>query len=70
MGATKEQAEKTRHDLLNSALIIFCKNGFNKTRLEDIANDAGVTRGAFYWHFRNKTEVFSELLKKIMTDFF
>jgi AcrR family transcriptional regulator len=70
MGATKEQAEKTKRDLLDAALIVFCKKGFNTARLEDISNEAGVTRGAFYWHFKNKTEVFSELYKQIMNNFF
>jgi AcrR family transcriptional regulator len=65
-----EQAEKTRQDLLNAALIIFSKKGYSDTRLEDIARQAGVTRGAFYWHFKNKSEVFSELHKEIVEDFF
>jgi len=70
MGATKEQAEKTKRDLLDAALVVFCKKGFNTARLEDISNEAGVTRGAFYWHFKNKTDLFAELYRQIMTNFF
>ncbi|KAA3609686.1 MAG: TetR family transcriptional regulator [Calditrichaeota bacterium] len=69
MGATKEQAEKTRQDLLATALIVFSNKGFNATRLEDISNEAGVTRGAFYWHFKNKKEIFCTLYRQIMNDF-
>lgn len=69
MGATKEQAEKTKLDLLDAALNVFSKKGYNSTRLEDIAQEASVTRGAFYWHFKNKTEVFCELHKQIMNNF-
>jgi TetR/AcrR family acrAB operon transcriptional repressor len=64
MGATKEQAEKTREHLLNSALNLFNEKGFSATRLEDIAKVAGVTRGAIYWHFKNKMDIFSALFEQ------
>ena len=66
MGATKEQAEKTRENILRGALKTFSEKGLAKARLEDIAKDMGVTRGAIYWHFKNKLELFSELFKKTM----
>jgi TetR/AcrR family acrAB operon transcriptional repressor len=66
MGATKEQAEKTRENILRGALRTFSEKGLAKSRLEDIAKDMGVTRGAIYWHFKNKLELFSELFKKTM----
>lgn len=70
MGSTKEKAEKTKHQLLAAALLVFSKKGFNRTRLEDISQKAGVTRGAFYWHFKNKTEIFCEVHRQIMHDLF
>lgn len=36
--------------------------GYSGTRLEDIAKEAGVTRGAIYWHFENKTRLYEELI--------
>ena len=70
MTTKQEQAEKTKQDLLDAALVVFSKKGYSSTRLEDIAKQAGVTRGAFYWHFKNKSDVFSELHKDIVNDFF
>lgn len=61
MGATKEQAEITRKNLLKAGLKVFSGKGFAATRLEDIAKEAGVTRGAIYWHFKNKLELFCTL---------
>ena len=69
MGATKEQAEKTKQDLIDAALNVFSSKGFNVTRLEDISKEAGVTRGAFYWHFKNKLEVFAEVHRYILGEF-
>jgi AcrR family transcriptional regulator len=62
MKRTKEEAEQTRQDLLNAALTIFSRKGFEATRLEDIAQLAGVTRGAIYHHFGGKDELFFALL--------
>ncbi|WP_319760680.1 TetR family transcriptional regulator [Maridesulfovibrio sp.] len=58
---TKEEAEKTRQALLASAFKVFNEKGYAKTTLQDIAQDAGVTRGAVYWHFKNKTDLFGKL---------
>ena len=60
---TREEAWKTREKLLLSSFELFSKYGFDKTNLSDIAVAAGVTRGAVYWHFENKDELFMELLK-------
>ena len=64
MGATKEQAERTKENILRGALRTFSEKGLAKARLEDIAKEVGVTRGAIYWHFENKLQLFSELFKK------
>ena len=62
MRRTKEEAEKTRQDLLDAALALFSRKGYESTRLEDIAQSAGVTRGAIYHHFGGKEELFIALL--------
>ncbi|MCP4578719.1 MAG: TetR family transcriptional regulator [Deltaproteobacteria bacterium] len=66
MGATKEQAEKTKENILRGALKTFSEKGLAKARLEDIAREVGVTRGAIYWHFENKVQLFSELFKRTL----
>ncbi|MFM2482335.1 TetR family transcriptional regulator [Celerinatantimonas sp. YJH-8] len=58
---TKEEAQKTRQAILNSALQLFCDKGLAETSLTDIANATGVTRGAIYWYFRNKNVLFVTL---------
>ncbi len=64
MRRTKEDAEMTRNKLLQIALKIFSAKGYNATRLDDIAKEAGLSRGAIYWHFKNKTELFRVLHKE------
>ena len=55
---TKEDAEKTRKDIIESARTVFHECGVSRSTLEKIAKKAGVTRGAIYWHFKDKAELF------------
>lgn len=58
---TKEEAEKTYLALLEAAAKLFSSQGVATTTLNEIAKSAGVTRGAFYWHFKDKDEVIRAL---------
>lgn len=55
---TKEEAEKTRKEIIESARAVFHRCGVSRSTLETIAKEAGVTRGAIYWHFKDKAELF------------
>lgn len=61
---TKEAAEETFNALLDSAAALFLKQGVASTTLQQIAENAGVTRGALYWHFDNKDAVILALLDR------
>lgn len=58
---TKQQAMETRQHILDVALRLFSEQGVSSTSLAEIAKAAGVTRGAIYWHFKNKSDLFSEI---------
>jgi AcrR family transcriptional regulator len=60
---TSEEAEATRLNILEAAARVFTSTSFNASRLEDIAREAGVTRGAIYWHFDNKQDLFRNLMQ-------
>jgi TetR/AcrR family transcriptional regulator, acrAB operon repressor len=63
MRKTKEEAGVTREKLLDAALRVFSKKGYAFTTLDDIAKEAGVTRGAIYWHFKGgKPDIFNAIL--------
>jgi AcrR family transcriptional regulator len=62
---TREQSkDQTRQRLLDAAQAMFMKKGFVAASVEDIAQAAGYTRGAFYSNFRSKPELFLELLRR------
>lgn len=60
---TKEEAEQTREAVLNSALDLFYEKGFSRTTFDEIAKRINLTKGAVYWHFRNKADLLAELIK-------
>lgn len=62
---TKEEALETRNCLLDTALKLFCDKGIVSTTLTDIANEAGLTRGAVYWHFKNKADIFEAIWARL-----
>lgn len=65
MRRTKEEAEKTRTRILEVAEELFFQKGVANTSLEQIARAAGVTRGAVYWHFANKSDLFYAMLSQV-----
>jgi len=62
---TKQEAEATRSQLLDAAEAVFNAKGVARTSLADIAAAAGVTRGAIYWHFKNKADLFHAMLERV-----
>lgn len=62
---TKEDAELTRQRIIDAAREVFLQRGVSKSSLEHIATQADVTRGAVYWHFKDKTELFHALRNQV-----
>jgi TetR/AcrR family acrAB operon transcriptional repressor len=61
---TKEEALATRHRILDAAEALFERQGVSRTSLNDIAVAADVTRGAVYWHFKDKADLFNAMLER------
>lgn len=55
-------AHETRDRIIASAAHVFARKGFQKASLDEVAADAGLTKGAIYWHFRNKNDLLFALL--------
>ena len=63
---TKEDAAITREQLLDAAETIFRERGVARSSLAQVAGAAGVTRGAVYWHFRDKSDLCSAMCERAM----
>ncbi|MFV8782605.1 TetR family transcriptional regulator [Microbulbifer sp. SA54] len=61
----KEEAQETRERILDAAISVFHKRGVSRPSLTEVAELAGVTRGAVYGHFQNKADLFSALADRV-----
>ena len=64
MRRTKEEAAITRTTVLKAALSAFSAKGYAAATLDDIAKAAKVTRGAIYWHFKGKADLYNTLVEE------
>jgi TetR/AcrR family acrAB operon transcriptional repressor len=62
---TKEEALETRSRILDAAEDVFHARGVSRTSLADIAAATGATRGAIYWHFKNKSDLFNAMCERV-----
>jgi TetR/AcrR family acrAB operon transcriptional repressor len=62
---TKEDAVATRSSLLDAAERVFYEKGVSRASLGDIAQAAGATRGAIYWHFKDKVDLFNAMMDRV-----
>ena len=58
----QQRSEETRAKIMESAIKLFSNQGFNKASVDDICAEAGISKGAFYHHFKSKQELFLALL--------
>jgi len=63
---TKEEAQETRHRILDAAEAVFHRQGVSRTSLAHVAAEAGVTRGAIYWHFKDKADLFDAMMQRVI----
>lgn len=68
MRKTKNDTEQTIKLLLDTAYDLFVKNGYESTTISQISSQAKLTRGAVYWHFKNKEEIFICVIKKLLKE--
>ena len=62
---TKIETEHTRQEIIAAARRVFAARGVSRTTLALIAKEAGVTRGAIYWHFKNKQDLFFAMMEQV-----
>jgi TetR/AcrR family acrAB operon transcriptional repressor len=62
---TKEEAQETRSRILDAAEEVFYAQGVTRTSLAEVAQAANVTRGAIYWHFKNKSDLFVAMCERV-----
>jgi AcrR family transcriptional regulator len=58
----QQRSEETRARIMEAAIKLFSTRGYNKASVDDICEEAGISKGAFYHHFKSKQALFLSLL--------
>ena len=64
MRRTKEEAMRTRRSIMESALDIFSEKNFANASVSEITSRIGLSKGAFYWHFKNKQDILVKIVEE------
>jgi AcrR family transcriptional regulator len=68
--ASHATKEVRRAQILTAAQVCFGKHGYHKTKIDDIVQAAGLSKGAIYWHFKSKEEIFLGLFDQFDREIF
>ncbi len=60
----RRRREETRRRLLDSALGVFARHGYERATVDEIVREAGFSKGAFYVHFESKDDLFWAMLEE------
>ncbi len=61
MSTRPEVSEERRTQIIQSATRVFARQGFANTRMDDVAVEAGLSKGLLYWYFINKEEIITAI---------
>lgn len=68
MKKTKVEVEKLKNDILEVALDIFLTKNYSETNIKDITDRLGTTRTPVYYHFRNKYEIYVQVVENYLAE--
>ena len=70
MSPRPSNREQRQNQILDAAMEVFARLGFNKARMDDIAAAAGLSKGSLYWHFESKQEIIAAVLMRMFQGYF
>jgi AcrR family transcriptional regulator len=66
MSPRPDVSVERKNQILEAALTVFARSGFHKTRMDDIVEESGLSKGSLYWYFKSKEEIFSILIERFI----
>jgi AcrR family transcriptional regulator len=70
MSPKPDVSEARKKQIMEAAISVFNRNGFNDSRMDDIVEEAGISKGTVYWYFKNKEELIISILDHIFGEEF
>ncbi len=60
-------SEQRKNQILDAAMQVFARLGFHKARMDDVAREAGVSKGLLYWYYKNKDALIAAVLDRFFS---
>lgn len=65
MSPRADVSKERKKQILDAATNVFARSGFHQARMDDIAKEAGLSKGALYWYFKNKGDIITAILESV-----
>ena len=65
MAPRPDVSDQRKQQILDAAMRVFARKGFHSARMDDIAQEADLSKGALYWYFRSKDAIIEALVDKM-----
>jgi len=66
MAPRPDVSDERKSQIIEAAMNVFSRLGINKARMDDIADESGLSKGALYWYFKSKDEIIAAILGSIV----
>ena len=66
MSPRPDVSEERKQQIIDAAITAFARNGFHKTRMDDIAEESKISKGLLYWYFKSKEEITIAILDTLI----
>lgn len=67
MAKQKRDAEATKAKITQNAMILFSKNGFDATTIDEVANESEVNKALLYYYFKNKAGLYESVMSEVLS---
>lgn len=65
MSPRPDVSEERKSQIIEAAMIVFARSGFHEARMDDIAEEAGLSKGALYWYFDSKDRIITAIFENL-----
>lgn len=66
MSPKPDVSEERKNQILDAAMTVFLNRGFDKARMDDIVEEAGISKGGVYWYFKSKDQIISGVFDRLV----
>ena len=66
MSPRPDVSEERKKQILDAASNVFARSGFDEARMDDIAEESGLSKGSLYWYFKNKDAIIQTIMENML----